>query len=31
MRDYKKFINDPEADTILTRKYRKPYVVPDIV
>jgi predicted dehydrogenase len=32
MSDYKKFINDPEADAMLTRKeYRKPYVVPDIV
>jgi hypothetical protein len=26
-----KFINDPEADVMLTRKYRKPYVVPDVV
>jgi predicted dehydrogenase len=27
-----KFVNDPEADAMLTRKeYRKPYVVPDIV
>jgi hypothetical protein len=25
------FINDPEADTHLTRKYRAPYVVPDRV
>jgi hypothetical protein len=26
------FVNDPEADALLTRKeYRKPYVVPDIV
>ena len=24
-----KFINDPEADAMLTRQYRKPYVVPD--
>jgi hypothetical protein len=27
-----KFVNDPEADALLTRKeYRKPYVVPDNV
>jgi hypothetical protein len=27
-----KFVNDPEADALLTRKeYRKPYVVPDKV
>ena len=26
-----KFINDPEADIMLTRVYRKPYVVPDEV
>ncbi len=26
-----KFINDPEADKLLTRKYRDPFVVPDIV
>ncbi len=26
-----KFSNDPEADTLLTRKYRKPYVVPEKV
>jgi predicted dehydrogenase len=26
-----KFINDPEADKMLTRKYRDPYVVPDKV
>jgi len=26
-----KFINDPEADTMLTRNYRKPYVVPEEV
>ena len=24
-----KFVNDPEADTMLTRNYRKPYEVPD--
>lgn len=29
--DHEKFANDPEADTMLTRKYRKPYVVPDEV
>jgi predicted dehydrogenase len=28
MGDYEKFANDPEADTMLTRNYRKPYVVP---
>ena len=26
-----KFVNDPEADALLTRSYRKPYVVPDKV
>lgn len=26
-----KFVNDPEADALLTRKYREPYVVPDKV
>jgi len=26
-----KFINDPEADAMLTRQYRKPFVVPDEV
>jgi predicted dehydrogenase len=26
-----KFIRDPEADLMLTREYRKPYVVPNIV
>ncbi|MCD6392739.1 MAG: Gfo/Idh/MocA family oxidoreductase [Planctomycetes bacterium] len=26
-----KFVNDKEADTLLTRKYRKPYIVPDKV
>jgi len=31
MGDYEKFVNDPEADTMLTRKYRKPYVVPEDV
>lgn len=29
--DTEKFDNDPEADTHLTRVYRKPYVVPDKV
>ena len=29
--DYEKFANDPEADTMLTRVYRKPYVVPEEV
>lgn len=28
MGEYEKFANDPEADTMLTRNYRKPYVVP---
>ena len=31
MGDYEKFANDPEADTMLTRNYREPYVVPDEV
>jgi predicted dehydrogenase len=31
MGDYEKFANDPEADTMLTRNYREPYVVPDKV
>jgi hypothetical protein len=26
-----KFINDPEADALLTRPYRAPYIVPDKV
>jgi predicted dehydrogenase len=26
-----KFVNDPEADKLITRDYRKPYVVPDKV
>ena len=29
--DYEKFVNDPEADMMLTRRYRKPYVVPENV
>ena len=31
MDDYEKFSNDSEADIMLTRRYRKPYVVPDEV
>ena len=31
MGDYEKFANDPEADALLARVYRKPYVVPDNV
>ncbi|MDT8303515.1 MAG: Gfo/Idh/MocA family oxidoreductase [Sedimentisphaerales bacterium] len=31
MGDYEKFANDPEADKMLTRVYRIPYVVPDKV
>lgn len=27
--DYEKFADDPEADALLTRVYRKPYVVPE--
>ena len=26
-----RFVNDPEADKLLTREYRKPYVVPETV
>ncbi len=26
-----KFVNDPEADAMLTRQYRAPFVVPDVV
>jgi predicted dehydrogenase len=29
--DYEKFANDPEADMMLTRNYRKPFVVPEDV
>ena len=29
--DYEKFIDDPEADRLLSRVYRQPYVVPDEV
>jgi hypothetical protein len=31
MGDYEKFVNDPEADAMLTRVYRKPYVISDEV
>ena len=31
MGDYEKFANDPEADALLTRVYRKPYIVPQEV
>jgi len=31
MSSYEKFANDPEADIMLTRNYRKPYVVPEEV
>ena len=31
MGDYEKFANDPEADTMLTREYRPPYIVPNEV
>ena len=31
MGEYEKFANDPEADAMLTRFYRKPYVVPEEV
>jgi predicted dehydrogenase len=31
MGEYEKFANDPEADKLLTRVYRKPYVVPEEV
>jgi predicted dehydrogenase len=31
MGDYEKFANDPEADTMLSRNYRPPFVVPDEV
>jgi hypothetical protein len=27
--DAEKFVNDPEADALLTQKYRNPYVVPE--
>jgi hypothetical protein len=28
---HEKFANDPEADRMLTRLYRSPYIVPDKV
>jgi predicted dehydrogenase len=31
MEEYEKFANDPEADTLLSRAYRVPYVVPEEV
>jgi predicted dehydrogenase len=31
MGEYEKFAGDPEADTMLSRAYRKPYVVPEEV
>ena len=31
MGDYEKFADDPEADTMLSRKYRRPFIVPDEV
>ena len=31
MGDYERFANDPEADTMLSRNYRKPFVVTDNV
>jgi predicted dehydrogenase len=31
MGDYEKFAGDPEADTMLSRNYRKPYLVPNEV
>ncbi len=31
MGEYEKFANDPEADAMLTRRYRPPYVVPENV
>src|SRR5690606_1097742 len=31
MGDYEKFANDPEADLMLTRSYRPPYVIPNEV
>jgi len=31
MGDYEKFANDPEADTMLSRRYRRPYIIPDEV
>jgi hypothetical protein len=31
MGEYERFADDQEADSFLTRVYRKPYVVPDNV
>ena len=31
MGGHEKFANDPEADAMLTRIYRPPYVVPNVV
>jgi len=31
MGDYEKFVGDPEANTLLTRVYRHPYIVPETV
>jgi predicted dehydrogenase len=31
MGEYEKFADDPEADKLLTRKYRNPYIVPEEV
>ena len=31
MGEYEKFANDPEADALLTRRYRYPFIVPDKV
>jgi len=31
MGEYERFANDPEADLMLTREYRQPYVVPETV
>ena len=31
MGDYEKFVNDPEADAMLSRVYRKPYIIGDEV
>ena len=31
MGDYEKFANDPEADVMLSRNYRRPFVVPQEV
>jgi hypothetical protein len=31
MGEYERFANDPEADVMLSRNYRKPFIVPDNV